>query len=89
MLYVIGFLDVLEALFVRYFRIVAGAFVFIYAYGLVGGLDRGSIKISDLPSYMFPVICVLVVLALIYEILTLKAERRNREGRKHNGKHYR
>jgi hypothetical protein len=87
MLYILGFLDCVETVFVKYFRSGSLACILLYAYGLAGGLDQGNICFADIIPLILPFLSVLGVLALIYKILVYKNRIRSSKRKNVNRNH--
>ncbi len=87
MLYILGFVDCVETLFVKHFRIGVFSFLLFFVYNLGGGSDQGKISPSETISYFITALLVCVVLYLIYKILVYKNRIRSSKKRNVNRNH--
>ena len=83
MLYVLGVIEFVERHFIKLFPSACFMFLFVYVYGLIGGLDNGNLTASDIPSIL-TVFCVIGVLTLLYKLQVYKSRIRNSKRRKRN-----
>lgn len=87
MLYIIGFLDFLETVFIKHFRTGAFAFLLIYVYNVAGGLERGNVTIAEANSTFLVALRIIGVLFLVYKLLIYKEKSRGRRRNKYVCKH--
>jgi len=82
MLYIIGFLDFLETVFIKHFYIGVFACLFFYFYNLAGGSDQGKVSPSESVSHIVTAFVICGVLYLFYKNLKYKNRIRNGKRRK-------
>lgn len=71
MLYIIAVLEKLKAIFLKVYPTAAVIFSIIYAYGLIGGLDRNRVTTADFYNAVY-IAVGLTILTLIYLVLSLR-----------------
>ena len=75
MLWVIAIADKIERAFLKVYPTTAILFSIVYAYGLIGGLDRNRISTADFYNAIYVAIG-LTILTLLYLVLSLRKKLR-------------
>lgn len=75
MLWIIAVTEKVKAAFLKVYPTTAILFSIVYAYGLIGGLDRNRISTTDFYNAIYVAIG-LTILTLLYLVLSLRQKLR-------------